>query len=238
MEETRDGDAAALDEDPAEATLGEHVQQAPRLEAVLAAGDLDDLDAVDGVLGGTPALGQDPQGRCGAVGEEPPPPQDAAAMVQQHTHRVGARAGAYGQPRVVGDGGPGADDDRVGECAEPVQVKTVLLARDVDRVAGTGRDEAVHALAELGEHVTRTAQAQGNVEFGEVFGLGRGVVLPPPRAVLAADEPGLPGVPLGPYAEQPLPCLCGAEYVAGLAVDSHLAASRRCPEARVDGRSV
>jgi hypothetical protein len=210
-----------------------------RHEAALAAGHLDDLDAVDGVLGGAAALGQDPQRRRGAVGEEPPPLQDPAAMVQDHTHRVGARAGAYRQPGIVGDGGPGADDDRVGQRPQPVEMEAVLLAGDVHRVAGTGRDEAVHALSELRERVTGTGQAQRDVEAGEVFGLGGGVPLPPPGAVRTADEPGLLRLPLGPYAEQPLPGLCGAEYVAGVSVSSsHGRLSSLPGSTGWDGRSV
>ena len=49
--------------------------------------------------------------------------------------------------RVVGGHRAGADDDRVAQRAQAVQVHDVLVAGDELRVAGMGGDEAVEALS-------------------------------------------------------------------------------------------
>lgn len=216
VEEARHGDAAALDEHPAEAAacqLPHHVPGGERR----AAGQPQYVDAIR-LPGGPPALAvraHDPQGGRRAVGEHPVPPWDAAARVEDDAHRVVARAGADRQSRVVRDGGAGADDDRVGEGAQPVQVLPVLLAGDVVGVTGAAGDETVQALAQLREGDVRPGQTQRQVAVGQGVRLGRAV--PPPRpAVRAAHQPGGLGVRDGPDGAQPPPRLGGAEPVVAL----------------------
>ncbi|NUK21004.1 hypothetical protein, partial [Streptomyces lunaelactis] len=79
-------------------------------------------------------------------------------------------------------------------------METVLLAGDKVGVAGTGRDEAVQALPELGEGEVRTGQAQRQIAVGEQLCLGRGSLAPVPWPACARDQPGGFGVRLGPDA--------------------------------------
>ena len=90
----------------------------------------------------------------------------------------------------------------------------VLLARDVVGVAATGRDEAVQALPELGEGDPRPGQAHRQIPLRQIPRPGRGALLPAPSAVRAPDQPGGPGVRLGPDAAQPLPGLRGVQHTA------------------------
>lgn len=92
--------------------------------------------------------------------------------IEDDAHRVGPRARAHRELRVVGDGGTGSDDHRVGEGAEVVQMSAVLLAGDIVGVAGAGGDEAVQALPELREDEARAGQAQRQIAVGECARLG------------------------------------------------------------------
>lgn len=115
---------------------------------------------------------------------------------------------------VVRDGGSGAHDHRVGERPQPVQMEAVLLAGDEVRVAGSGGDEAVQALPELGEREERAGQAQGQIALGEQLCLGRRVLAPAQSSVRARDQAGGLGVRLGADSAEPLPRLFRVKYRA------------------------
>lgn len=208
VEETRHGDAAALDQHPAEAAPRELVHQAAGGErGPVGEGQYVDSGHPLGVRTGLPALAvgaHHPQGGGRAVGEHLPPQRHPAVRVEDDAHRVGAGTGAHRQPGIVRDGGTGTDDHRVGERAQPVQMLAVLGSRDVVGVALPGRDEAVQALAQLGEGEAGAGQAQRQIAVGEDVRLGGGV---PPHvpAVRVAVQSGGVGPLLGPYAEQLLP---------------------------------
>lgn len=125
--------------------------------------------------------------------------------IEDDAHRVGARAGAHRQLRVVGDGRTGSDDHRVGERAQAVQMSAVLLAGDVVGVAGAGGDEAVQALPELREGDARPGQAQRQIAVDEGVRPGRGLPPPPPAAVRATGQAGGLGVRLGADGAQQFP---------------------------------
>ncbi len=215
VEEARHGDPAALHEHPAQPAPGEcpHQVAGGERRAVRQGQDVDAVAVRHGPLV-LPARAHDPQGRRRAVGEHPVPQRYPAVRVEHDAHRVGAGAGADGQPRVVRDGGSGADDDRVREGAHPVQVRAVLLPGDVVGVTGAGGDEPVDTLPELGEREVGAGQAQGQVAVGQVVRLGRAV--PPPRpAVRAGDQAGGSGVRGGPDAQQPPPGLVRVDDAGG-----------------------
>ncbi|NJP99586.1 hypothetical protein HCK00_03270 [Streptomyces sp. PLAI1-29] len=154
-----------------------------------------------------PGRADHPQGGCRPVGEHPQPGAYPAVRVEDDAHRVGAGAGADGQPGVVRRGRAGADEDRVGERAHPVQMGPVLLTGDIVGVAGTARDEPVEALPELGERQPWTGQAQRQVAAGQLLRRGRGALLlpPPPGPAGTPDETGGAGLRLGADGPQPVP---------------------------------
>ncbi|SDM29769.1 Lysylphosphatidylglycerol synthase TM region [Streptomyces wuyuanensis] len=207
VQEAGHGHAAALHEHPAESPAREFVHQAAGGER----GGVGEDQYVHSAAGRAvrlpvPTAGaHHPQGGGRTVGEHLPGRRDAAVRVEDDAHRVRAGAGADRQPGVVGDGGPGADDHRVGERAQPVQVFAVLGAGDVVGVALAGGDESVEALAELGEGEARSGQAQRQIALGEEVRLGGGVLRPPVPPVRVAEKSGGLGVRLGPYAQQALP---------------------------------
>ncbi|GAA2498805.1 hypothetical protein GCM10010393_33830 [Streptomyces gobitricini] len=207
VEEARHGAPSALHEYAAQSPARELPHQVAGGER-RAVGQSQDVDPVAARhLAPAPAVGaHDPQGRRRAVGEHPVPRRHTTVRVEHDAHRVGPGTGAYGQPRIVRDGGAGADHHRVGEGAHPVQVRAVLLPGDVVGVTRAAGDEPVETLAELGEGEARAAQAQGQVTVGQIVRLGRAV--PPPRpAVRTGDQPGGTGVRHGPDVPQPFPGL-------------------------------
>lgn len=216
-EEPRHGDAASLHQHTAQTAAREFPHQVSRGER-RAVGKHQYVDAVT-VRDDPPALaaGADhPQGGRLPVGEHPQPQRYPAVRIEDDAHRVVTRAGADREPGVVGDGGAGPDDHRVGEGAHTVQMFAVLLAGDVVGVAGAARDETVQALPQLGEGDLRTRQAERQIAVGQDVRLGRGVP-PPDPAVRPTDHPGGPGVRLGPDAAQPLPGFGGVERASGVA---------------------
>lgn len=200
---------AALDEHPAESPARELVHQPAGGERG-GVGEDQYVHAGGGrtvreVPPGPAARADHPQGGGRAVGEQPPGRRDPAVRVEDHPHRVRAGAGADRQPRVVGDGGPGADDHRVGERPKPVQVFAVLGAGDVVGIALAGRDEPVQALAELGEGEAGAGQAERQIALGEEVRPGGGTVPPPVAPVPVAAQSGGLGLRPGPYGQQSLP---------------------------------
>ncbi|GAU68959.1 hypothetical protein SSP35_09_02030 [Streptomyces sp. NBRC 110611] len=210
-QEAGDGDAAALDQDPAEAAAGEGVQQPPRRETLVVARHFQGRHPVPPGPGrGAPGSSY-PQGGRRAVGEHAPVRRHPPAAVHHHPRGAAARAGAYGQPGIVRDDRAGPDDHGVGQGPQPVQVAAVLLPGDVVRVAGTGRDEPVHALPELGEDAVRACQAQREVAPGQPRRPGGGGLRPAPLPVSTGRESGGLGIPGGPDGEQPVPGPVGIE---------------------------
>lgn len=128
-----------------------------------------------------------------------------AVRIDDDPDRMRARTGADREPRVVRDGCPGPDDDRVGERPQPVQMFAVLLAGDVVGVPRTARDESVQTLPQLPEGEPWTGQAQRQIALGEEVRLGRGVT---PAALSSGvrEQPCRVGVGRGAYAEEQLPC--------------------------------
>ena len=90
--------------------------------------------------------------------------------IENHPQRVGTRHMPRRQLRIVGRHGSGADDHRVAERAQPVQVHDVLVAGDELRVAGLRRDETVEALPEMadGDRARRRGAADRQVEVEDM----------------------------------------------------------------------
>lgn len=138
-----------------------------------------------------------------------------AARVEHDAHGVAACAGTHRQLGIVGDRGARPDEHRVAQGAQPVQMEAVLFAGDVVGVTGACGDEAVDALAELGEGEAGTAQAERGVERGEGVRLGRGGRKPAPHVVLAPYEPCPVGLFGRAHAQQLLPCRIGFQSGRG-----------------------
>ncbi|OFA42606.1 UPF0104 family protein [Streptomyces xinghaiensis] len=211
VEEARHGDTAALDQDAAEPAPRELVHQAAGGERGAVREDEHVHPAVTARAAGlavapVPAVAgaHHPQGRRLAVLEHPESRRHTAVRIEDDAYRVGARAGADRQPGIVRGGGAGADDHRVGERAQAVQMLPVLLAGDVVGVAGAAGDEPVQALPQLREGEARTGEAEGQIALGEEGRPGRGV-RPAAPAVRVRDESGGVGVRLAPDPAQPLP---------------------------------
>ncbi|UUN31292.1 flippase-like domain-containing protein [Streptomyces sp. FIT100] len=244
VQEARHGDTAALDQHPAETAPRELVHQAAGGErgAVGQRQYVNALDVLDASGTGTGtgdsgAVGaHHPQGRRLPVREHPAPQRHPAVRVEDDAHRVLPGTGPDRQPGIVGDGGAGPDDHRVGQRAQPVQVLPVLRTGDVVGVTLAGRDEPVEALPQLCERGARTGQAERQIAVGEDSGGGRGVP-PPEPAVGTPEQPGGRGVRLGPYAEQPLPGFRGAEH-GGTALHRAAAAGHRASPGAGSGDSV
>lgn len=76
--------------------------------------------------------------------------------VQYHPGRIATANVAYGQLRVVGTGCPCADDHRVNQRAQAVQMDQAFITVDVVGVAAFRRNAAIHALAQLSDYPRRT----------------------------------------------------------------------------------
>lgn len=205
MEEARHGDSATLDEHAAQSTAGEFPQQTSRGERS-GVGQRQYVDALHGRNGLPPLLvrAHHPQGGCCPVTEHPLAEGYPAVRIEDDANRVAARAGTDRQLGIVRDGGAGADDHRVAEGTQAVQMVAVLRARDEVGVSGTARDESVQTLSQLRDGDARTAQTERQVAVGEDVRRGRGAS-PPASAVSSPDQSGGLGIRLGPDAAQQLP---------------------------------
>jgi hypothetical protein len=115
-----------------------------------------DLRARHGLVGATDDDG------APRLGTHPQAPLDAPFPVEQHAHRVPpARQIAHREPRIVGQRGAGADEDRVHPIAEPVHVGACGLAGDPLRLPGARGDAAVEGHGRLERHVGATQGGDG-----------------------------------------------------------------------------
>ena len=87
---------------------------------------------------------------------------EAAARIEHHSYRMRAGDPAGGQLRIVAFHGAGANDDRIAQCAHPVQVRQVLGAVDVTGRAVRGGDAPIQALAEMRHRQRSAPTSQGD----------------------------------------------------------------------------
>lgn len=113
-----------------------------------------------------------PERGRGAVVQEAGCRRDARGCVQHDPHGVRSGDGADGEARVVVRDRPPADDDGVDEGAEAVEVPAILFAGDEACIAGPGGDEAVEALAELGDRERAAGVRQRCVDLRELRARG------------------------------------------------------------------
>lgn len=80
---------------------------------------------------------------------------NSAAWIKHHPRWVSAANVAHGQLGVIGAGGTCADDHRVDQSTQAVQVNQAFMAVDVVGVAAFRRDAAIHTLPQLRHHPRR-----------------------------------------------------------------------------------
>lgn len=151
LEEARHRDAAALDQHPGEAPLGQDVEHRPRGEAALDQRQRQALHMLARGTCGARPLAVQVQGRRPGVAQQAAVRRYPAAGVEDHPHRVGPGHMAHREQGIVLAGGAGADHYGVHQGAQPVQVHQALRAVDVVGVAALGGDAPVQALPELGD---------------------------------------------------------------------------------------
>ena len=155
-DEARDGHAAALDEHPAEAALGQCRQHVARVEPPSApTGSAHHLDVGATGLGQRAPSARRPARSCGASASVSTWASRGARArgVEHHPHRRGAGDRAHREPAVVG-GRPCRRRPRRRRPARAAGAGARGPRSPVTKhgVAGAGGDEAVEALAELREH--------------------------------------------------------------------------------------
>src|SRR6185436_4339363 len=74
---------------------------------------------------------------------------ETARRVENHAQRTRPGHVPRRQLRIVGGDRPGADDDRIAECAQTVHVEEVFPPGYELLVAAMGRDEAIQALSQM-----------------------------------------------------------------------------------------
>ncbi len=75
-----------------------------------------------------------------------------AFRIDDDARRLRPGAAPHGQQRIVGDGGADADDDRIHQRPQPMQVHQARRPIDVFRVPGFRRNAAVQRLADLADN--------------------------------------------------------------------------------------
>ena len=171
-QDRRDGDLQPVEQIGLEepryrhaAAFHEHAGAAPRMQQTECLGDLvARFAAVDGRHDGVahvtlprrhPGTLADVQRRSGAIREYAEGRRQPPARVEDDAERIRPRHVARGEQWIVGRHGPGANEHRVAQGAQPVHVHDVVVAGDGLRIARGGCDEPVEALAEMA-HRQRT----------------------------------------------------------------------------------
>ena len=113
-------------------------------------GDFDDFDPL-GKLRPHP-FGGDHQAPDPVLGQHLGVRRQASARVEHDARRARSRAAPHGQQRVVRDRRADADQHRIDQRAQPVQVRKTRGAVDVFGMPGHGRDPAVDRLPDLSDH--------------------------------------------------------------------------------------
>lgn len=93
--------------------------------------------------------------RCAVVAQQRQVVRNPASWVKHYPGRIAAANVAYSQLRVVGTGRPCADDHRVNQCAQAVQMDQAFITVDVVGVTAFRRNAAIHALAQLSDYPRR-----------------------------------------------------------------------------------
>lgn len=145
----------------------------------------------------------DMQRRCAVVAQQRQVIRKAASWVKHHPGRVAATNVAYGQLRVVGTGRPCADDHRVNQRPQAVQMDQAFVTVDVVGVTAFRRNAAIQALAQLSDYPCRATgeRRQAVQQFTRLSG-DRLVCLP--LAVRQCLDGGGARV-LMTHRQQPLP---------------------------------
>ena len=117
----------------------------------------------------------------------------AACRIEDDPQRAWSGDEARGELRVVGGHRAGADDDRIAQGAQPMQVDDVVAPGDELRIAAVRGDEAIEALTEMpdreGPRQRRPAQRQVQIE-DDVSRIARGHQRLPSRARAPRDHRG------------------------------------------------
>ena len=102
-----------------------------------------------------PGARADVQRRGGAIREDAEGRRQPPPRIEHDSQRICSGHVTGGEQRIVGSHGPGADEHRVAQGAQPVHVDDVVAAGDGLRIARWRRNESVEALAEVA-HRQRT----------------------------------------------------------------------------------
>ncbi len=191
LDETRDGDPAALHEHPRQAALGERIEDRARLDAAGPRGQFETLDVRPGADQWRRAAPHQMQGGRGSGLEHVAPDVEPPARVADHPPGVGALDMAHRELRIVGRHGTGADQHGIDQGTQTVQMHATGQAVDVMRGPALGGDAPVEALPQLGD---RQAPAPGHqrqqaVEQGARAG-GPDGINGPVAAAPDLDDPG------------------------------------------------
>ena len=150
LQEARHRDPAALDQHPRQALGGKRIEHIARGEAAGLLGQPQTADVSGDGAGEIGLLADQVQGRGRRLAQQAQRGRHATPRVEDHAHRLAATDVANREQRIILTGSAGADDHRVDQRPEPVQVSPALKTIDIERVPAFGRDAAIQALAKLG----------------------------------------------------------------------------------------
>ncbi|KPQ21415.1 conserved hypothetical protein [Halomonas sp. HL-93] len=122
--------------------------------------------------------------------EQLPTHRHTATRVQHHARGVGTANVTHGQLRIIGVGGAGADNHRICQCPQPVQMHQASPTIDVVGVATLGGDPPIQALSQLCHHPRRCCRqgSQAAHQFVGFIGYRLPVIQRVPRQQLLPDS--------------------------------------------------
>lgn len=159
--EAGDRIGAAFDQNAAKAARSERGNDGSGGKLTLARGKLHDFDAGGKRCGRLDSADDDPAGPVGR--QKPRAGGQAAVRIDDDPGRIWALDAPHGQLRIIGDRRAYADDDRIDQRPQPMQMDETWLAIDVVGVSACGGDAGIDGLAALPHHheVIDLATTQG-----------------------------------------------------------------------------
>jgi hypothetical protein len=148
--EAGDRVGAAFDQNAAEAACGQRGNDGGGANLTVAHGKPHDFDAGGKRCGRFDGANDEPAAPVGR--QKPRGRRQSAARIDHDPRRVWALDAPDGQLRIVGDRRAYADDDRVNQRPQPMQMDEAGLAIDIVGVSARGGDAGVDGLATLPNH--------------------------------------------------------------------------------------
>lgn len=157
-QETGYGPGSAFDQQTSKPARGHRLDDFQRVDLTIAACDRDRRNPGRA----RPVVTLDDNNRTSILGQDSRIQGQASVRVDDNARWIVAGHFADGQPRVVGENRTDADDDRVDQRPQPMQMQDRLGAIDITGAAGSGRDPPVKGLPELADNERPWPLSGGN----------------------------------------------------------------------------